>query len=286
MIDLQRLNKELDNLRFNAFKASDYTNPDINSFEDLLKVMDEKGAFKSNITQEFQAIGYLSISNRLDRALASAVRCSIPLKMQTAILLANIIAEEINRNNFLYHKDKIDSLINDCKLPISRIEKMIAFFQSLDVYDVITQDNFDFEEYLDESMRSFDDFWSKNSKLLKVNFDLYADAMRYLSGRDLSLEDSFAYIKENSSNEYDSRDIAGIFATEDLRYTIKSYESAINKFFDTLNNEEEIEIDQLAEKSYMEEAEEQAMFRDSIVFELRKDEEFMNNEWQKKHIEK
>lgn len=290
MIDLQRLNKELDDLGFNAFKASDYTNPDINSFEDLLKVMDEKGAFKSNITQEFQAIRYLSISNRLDRALASAVRYSIPFKMQTAILLANIIAEEINRNNFLYHKDTIDSLINDFKLPVTRQNKMLKFFQSLDVYDVITQDYFDFEEYLDESMRSFDDFWSKNSKLLKVNFDLYADAMRYLSGRDLSLEDSFAYIKENSSNEYDSRDIAGIFATEDLRYTIKSYESAINKFFDTLNNEEEddinIEIDQLAEKSYMEEAEEQAMFRDSIVFELRKDEEFMNNEWQKKHIEK
>lgn len=288
MIDLQRLNKELDNLRFNAFKASDYTNPDINSFEDLLKVMDEKGAFKSNITQEFQAIRYLSISNRLDRALASAVRCSIPLKMQTAILLANIIAEEVNRNNFLHHKDTIDSLINNCKFPISRIEKMIAFFDSLKIDDVIHGGHFSFSDYLDEDTRSFEDFCKKNHLLLGVTFDWEQDAMKYLSKRDPSLEDSFAYIKENKSFSYNSCDIAGIFATEELKDNILSKKSEIDSFFDTLNNEEEddinIEIDQLAEKSYMEEAEEQAMFRDSIVFELRKDEEFMNNEWQKKHI--
>lgn len=286
MIDLNLLNSKLDDLDFTAFKISEYTTAQMDSFEDLLSSMEERLAFKPYITLHAIAMSYLSTTRNIDRALSLASRLGIQLNDQSAMLLANILAEDMNRNNFIYHKDAISSFFEECKLPVTRQNKMLKFFQSLDVYDVITQDNFDFEEYLDESMRSFDDFWSKNSKLLKVNFDLYADAMRYLSGRDLSLEDSFAYIKENSSNEYDSRDIAGIFATEDLRYTIKSYESAINKFFDTLNNEEEIEIDQLAEKSYMEEAEEQAMFRDSIVFELRKDEEFMNNEWQKKHIEK
>lgn len=290
MIDLNLLNSKLDDLDFTSFKISEYTTAQMNSFEDLLSSMEERLAFKPYITLHAIAMSYLSTTRNIDRALSLASRLGIQLNDQSAMLLANILAEDMNRNNFIYHKDTISSIFEECKLPISRIEKMVAFFDSLGVYNIASGGYFIFDNYLDEDMRSFDDFWSKNNKLLKVNFDRYADAMRYLSGRDLSLEDSFAYIKENSSNEYDSRDIAGIFATEDLRYTIKSYESAINKFFDTLNNEEEddinIEIDQLAEKSYMEEAEEQAMFRDSIVFELRKDEEFMNNEWQKKHIEK
>ena len=122
---------------------------------------------------------------------------------------------------------------------MTRAEKIEKFLR-----EEIKLRHIDLLDYINaENVNSFNDIYEQVEEQGGFNVEIiyYSQAMRYLTYRDISLQNSMqlaadlGYTPENINSEL----LASLLASQYSMEELYKYEHEITEFFDTLDNEEE-----------------------------------------------